>query len=698
MKKTRTIIVSIISLMFVVLTSVFASKAYALWHFNPTINEEFTTNTKIDTIKENYQQGNEQFLDEVYTLYFFSQPQAANDINSAGANFDINSYTPIKDESYGYWDEASGLTYRYSYKSITVKQALSQDLLDKVGEPSINIEGVSFTGWTAYIDTAMQVANGINSNPKTYLQDKFNFLDIMVNLYDYAHNTLVSNGQNLNGGIIDDHIIYVYPVYTNGININHEQEHGHASIRLENISQNTYKYFEYTNEGGYQYWSFNNVNLSNKEINLNYHLQAHIPLTNEWFFIPGDTLNQNIGYFNIFVYFEFQTSSYTSPGENMFNHVPAYVKAVNKYYFTSSTLSKELTKLDCSSQTYYYNYLIAFVPINEFRLLGGNSHTLNYFENNLPTFYPLSTSKQYGSNANNTPSNLYYASNVFFSDRSGDNRYESTITYNDVEYTISSKESGYIIANGQLAKGGVPIDSNWPSGEISNYVSNLGFTTSGTTSKFNRGDSSWLPVGENAFPDEDEITKRLELSFFSFKTGVSYGYYDIILYIDTSEIVDESGDVPPFTIYVGVKPSSNVVPSFIKIIEENQLNQVSYDSEGFINHTSFGSHLNQAGSPMMSYYFSTAKSNNAEYPNDPTNNVMEKFEGTIEMDQKYFVSYNANTNSYENVSLKSILKDSSGTYDLVDVSSDEVVIPYNADDKFTLNLYKSYVLYRRKVS
>ena len=34
-------------------------------------NKEFTTNTKIDTIKENYQQGNEQFLDEVYTLYFF---------------------------------------------------------------------------------------------------------------------------------------------------------------------------------------------------------------------------------------------------------------------------------------------------------------------------------------------------------------------------------------------------------------------------------------------------------------------------------------------------------------------------------------------------------------------------------------------------------------------------------------------------
>ena len=693
MKKTRTIIVSIISLMFVVLTSVFASKAYALWHFNPTINEEFTTNTKIDTIKENYQQGNEQFLDEVYTLYFFSQPQAANDINSAGTNFDINSYTPIKDESYGYWDEASGLTYRYSYKSITVKQALSQDLLDKVGEPSINIEGVSFTGWTAYIDTAMQVANGINSNPKTYLQDKFNFLGIMVNLYDYAHNTLVSNGQNLNGGIIDDHIIYVYPVYTNGININHEQEHGHASIRLENISQNTYKYFEYTNEGGYQYWSFNNVNLSNKEINLNYHLQAHIPLTNEWFFIPGDTLNQNIGYFNIFVYFEFQTSSYTSPGENMFNHVPAYVKAVNKYYFTSSTLSKELAKLDGSSQTYYYNYLIAFVPINEFRLLGGTSDTFDYFDINVPIFYPLKSVTYNGSTINN----LYYASGVYFSDRSSSNTAQSTIYYEDQAYVIQHKQSGYGIANGRFIDNAVPVrNAKWSDIEdpnVAKYISEeWGFDTGTTTGSFNKG-SAWSFVGdEPSNYDENYFKNR----FFTFNS-VKYGYNDIMLYVDTSQLNQDDPRDPPFTIYIAVRQSSNTTPSFVKIIEEDQLNQVSYDSEGFINHTSFGSHLNQTGSPMMSYYFSTASAENALYPNDPS--VLADYTGTIGLKDDFFVRYDSSSGIKEVISLEDIIKDDSGSYDLIDVSSNKVIVPHDASDNgFTLSLYKSYVLYRRKVS
>lgn len=694
MKKTRTIIVSIISLMFVVLTSVFASKAYAFWHFNPTINKEFTTNTKIDTIKENYQQGNEQFLDEVYTLYFFSQPQAANDINSAGTNFDINSYTPIKDESYGYWDEASGLTYRYSYKSITVKQALSQDLLDKVGEPSINIEGVSFTGWTAYIDTAMQVANGINSNPKTYLQDKFNFLDIMVNLYDYAHNTLVSNGQNLNGGIIDDHIIYVYPVYTNGININHEQEHGHASIRLENIAQNTYKYFDYTNEGGYQYWSFNNVNLSNKEINLNYHLQAHIPLTNEWFFIPGDTLNQNIGYFNIFVYFEFQTSSYISPGENMFNHVPAYVKAVNKYYFTSSTLSKELAKLDGSSQTYYYNYLIAFVPINEFRLLGGSSDTFDYFDASVPIFYPLKSVTYNGSTINN----LYYASGVYFSDRSSTNMAQSTIYYEDQAYVIQHKQSGYGIANGRFIDNAVPVrNAKWSDIEdpnIAKYVSEeWGFDINTTTGSFNR-EGNWEFVGEGPSNyDENYFKSR----FFTFSKTAHYGYNDIMLYVDTSQLNQDDPRDPPFTIYIAVRQSTATTPSFVKIIEEDQLNQVSYDNEGFINHTSFGSHLNQTGSPMMSYYFSTASTENSLYPNDPS--VLTKYEGTITLKDKFFVHYDSSSGIKEVTSLEDIIKDNNSSYDLVDVSSNKVIVPHDASsNSFALSLYKSYVLYRRKVS
>ncbi len=697
MKKTRTIIVSIISLMFVVLTSIFASDAYAMWHFNPTINEEFTTNTKIDTIKENYEQGNEQFLDEVYTLYFFSQPQASINIDAAGTNFDINSYTPIENESCGYWDEASGLTYRYSYKSITVKQALSQDLLDKVGEPSINIEGVSFTGWTAYISTAKEIANGINSNPKTYLQNNFNFLDIMVNLYDYAHNILISdNGENLNGGAIDDHIIYVFPVYTNGIDINQEQENGHASIRLENIVQNTYKYFDYTNEGGYQYWSFNNVNLSNKEINLDYHLQAHIPMTNEWFFIPGDTLNQNIGYYNIFVYFEYQTSSYTSLGEDMFNNIPEYIKAVNKYYFTSSTLDRELTRLDGSSQTYYYNYLIAFVPINEFRLLGGSSNTFDYFDTDVPIFYPLKSVTYNGS----TIDNLYYASGVYFSDRSGDNKSQSTIYFEDQPYVIEHKQSGYGIANGRFIDNAVPVrNAKWSEIEdpnVAKYVSEVwGFDITTTTGSFNKGTGAWDFIGAapSNYKDNENYFKN---RFFTFSKAPKYGYSNIILYVDTSNINQDDPRDPPFTIYIAIRPSSDTTPSFVKIIEEDQLNQVTYDSEGFINHTNFGSHLNKTGSPMMSYYFSTSNSESDLYPNDPS--VLANYTGTISLKDKYFVSYDSSTNTHETISLRDIIEDDTGSYDLVDVSSNQVVVPYNASDDFTLSLYKSYVLYRRKVS
>ena len=49
--------------------------------------------------------------------------------------------------------------------------------------------------------------------------------------------------------------------------------------------------------------------------------------------------------------------------------------------------------------------------------------------------------------------------------------------------------------------------------------------------------------------------------------------------------------------------------------------------------------------------------------------------------------------------LEDIIKDDSGSYDLIDVSSNKVIVPHDASDNgFTLSLYKSYVLYRRKVS
>lgn len=195
-------------------------------------------NDPIDEVYENY------FFDEnkVYTLYFFPQP--ATSATNPGYVNNAFSYTPNKNDNWGYWDLTKGdvddkNNGKYGYKKLVVNLSPTSEQLKEIGNPLTTLRDenhypLRFTGWSADQQNSInftkdQVTINVNvgglTRPKTI--SKLPFTNLFNNDYKYAD--LTKSLQDLDGGTdgtlkttdgtpAKDHIIFLYPVFTSGKN------------------------------------------------------------------------------------------------------------------------------------------------------------------------------------------------------------------------------------------------------------------------------------------------------------------------------------------------------------------------------------------------------------------------------------------------------------------------------------------------
>lgn len=157
----------------------------------------------------------------------------------------------------GYWDEAGadGTGKNRMFKEITVQRALSPKDLDSlpdlyIDRPDDHGYPLTFTGWTANRDLISKFVK--NDQSSTGFQgerdNNYDYLNISepLNVIDERlpnkNQSTDTKQKSIDGSMIDDHYILLYPIYTTGKAYNGSNGEKKFIFRLKSEEQHRYKY------------------------------------------------------------------------------------------------------------------------------------------------------------------------------------------------------------------------------------------------------------------------------------------------------------------------------------------------------------------------------------------------------------------------------------------------------------------------
>ena len=228
MRSIKFLAAALISLLFVTGTT---TAAYSMFKDTDGIEATYSDSSSqnnsgykpaVDDIEENWQHADNNRDDDWYTLYFFIQQEAAK-----CSSLNPQSYTPTTSgddaDKYGFWREPlpadntevqqqskpSEGQHEYGWRSIRVYRSISSEQLQSVGVGETKKANVnqnnswfySFSGWTANKCTAASMI--------TEMAGEYNYFSTQMDLKKL--DSTADDGSNAN-----DHIIYLFPIYTFG--------------------------------------------------------------------------------------------------------------------------------------------------------------------------------------------------------------------------------------------------------------------------------------------------------------------------------------------------------------------------------------------------------------------------------------------------------------------------------------------------
>lgn len=224
---------------------------FSTWWFpfvpgEPAEGESKIEAAPVDEIMENY-----HFVNNTYTLVFFSQPAnpdaKPSAVINADGSFNIN-YTPRTSNSnnvvlneradaWGSWADANGATganpAKYGYKTLIVEQNPTAEQINSLGSLNttrIDLKGYPFyfEGWMNDVTKSAEYAKGVTGtnpvNPFTFRDtNSYPFVDLQgesLESLDNADDPNDPNEKAADGTNKNDHIIFLYPIFSSGKSYN----------------------------------------------------------------------------------------------------------------------------------------------------------------------------------------------------------------------------------------------------------------------------------------------------------------------------------------------------------------------------------------------------------------------------------------------------------------------------------------------
>ena len=287
MKKRRLIVTLFTFLVAIVVT---VSTGFSIFYLNSAQTTDQAP-IKVDDIEENYALSDSLNNEDYYDVYFFVDETYAQEnlsvdgmINRAPSN---NFGWIDSKENVTYYDKQN-ITYYKSgdykdngkppYKEhndfaaigwakLTVYRSISVEQFNSLGTPVTNKRDrdnedddwvLMFSGWTANKSAA--------SNCISHRQGNFDYVDAFSSLQ-------VIDSQSTDGSEANDHVVFLYPIWTTGKDYSQTETEQQVVVRL--FGNNNELYF--SQDGNYNdaHYTYKNLTLENDELN-DYKLQVSV--------------------------------------------------------------------------------------------------------------------------------------------------------------------------------------------------------------------------------------------------------------------------------------------------------------------------------------------------------------------------------------------------------------------------------------
>lgn len=285
MKKRRLIVTLFTFLVAIVVT---VSTGFSIFYLNSAQTTDQAP-IKVDDIEENYALSDSLNNEDYYDVYFFvDETYAQQNLSVDG----MISRAPSNDFNFGWIEPNDNVTYYGNqnityYKSgefekdgkppykeqknnaaigwakLTVYRSISVEQFNSLGTPVTNrLDNngwvLMFSGWTANKSAA--------SNCIEHRQGNFDYVDAFSSLQ-------VIDSQSTDGSEANDHVVFLYPIWTTGKDYDKTETEQQVVVRL--FGDNNELYF--SQDGNYNdaHYTYKNLTLENNELK-NYKLQVSV--------------------------------------------------------------------------------------------------------------------------------------------------------------------------------------------------------------------------------------------------------------------------------------------------------------------------------------------------------------------------------------------------------------------------------------
>lgn len=285
MKKRRLIVTLFTFLVAIVVT---VSTGFSIFYLNSAQTTDQAP-IKVDDIEENYALADSLNNEDYYDVYFFVDETYAQENLSVDG---MISRAPSNDFNFGWIEPNDNVTYYGKqnityYKSgdykdnekppykeqknsaaigwakLTVYRSISVEQFNSLGTPVTNrVDNngwvLMFSGWTANKSAA--------SNCISHRQGNFDYVDAFSSLQ-------VIDSQTIDGSEANDHVVFLYPIWTTGKDYDKTETEQQVVVRL--FGDNNELYF--SQDGNYNdaHYTYKNLTLENDELN-DYKLQVSV--------------------------------------------------------------------------------------------------------------------------------------------------------------------------------------------------------------------------------------------------------------------------------------------------------------------------------------------------------------------------------------------------------------------------------------